>query len=346
VSEELTMQPDDLAILALLDVLEGKPGEGGAMPWPEGKAANAANAENALDTEDTLSRLYTEVFGLLPYGLPAAAPAPAVKARLMAIVVGDETQDVEPLLQASQEPPAPAAPPAPTAIAEPPRPAPVPAPRRASTPAPPAPPRAMPATLVRRPRRWPLAAAAAIILALLGLSGYLYRGLLQQGETISRLTRQRDQLIAQEREHARVAASSEAELARLQGEMSDVQTRLAFMTSPGVEISPLRPTGQVPMPEGAFGMLFVASDHQHWHLSVKGLNPSGSGHQYQLWFIAPQGAVSGGTFTAAPGAPIHLSSAHMPAGTRAVVITLEPEAGVSTPSGPEVLRAAPPVKIS
>ena len=70
-SDELT-QPDDLAILALLDALERKPGEGDAMflPWAEGHAG---------ETEDTLARLYTEVFGLLPYELPLEAPAPAVK---------------------------------------------------------------------------------------------------------------------------------------------------------------------------------------------------------------------------------------------------------------------------
>jgi hypothetical protein len=198
---------------------------------------------------------------------------------------------------------------------------------------------------VRRRSRWPLALAAALILALLGLSGYLYQGLRQQGETIGRLTQERDQLIAQEREHAQAKSASEAELARMQGEMTDLQARLAFMTTPGVEISPLRPTGRVPLPADAFGMLFVAADHQHWHLAIKGLDPSGAGRQYQLWFIAPQGAVSGGTFTAAPGAPVHLSSAHMPPGTRAVIITLEPEAGTEAPTGPEVLRAAAPVKV-
>jgi len=35
----------------------------------------------------------------------------------------------------------------------------------------------------------------------------------------------------------------------------------------------------------------------------------------------------------------------MPVGTRAVMITLEPEAGTESPTGPEVLRAAAPVKV-
>jgi hypothetical protein len=332
--------PDDLAILALLTALEREPGEG-----------EASLLQPAADSEsETLNRLYMEVFGLFPYELAPVAPPAAVKERLMAVIAGDETQDVEPLIAAvsARAGAADAAGAADTTA--------TPATgNRAPMPAVPSAPPVVPVSQiypsvprsasVRRPSRWPLALAAALILALLGLSGYFYRGLQQQGETIGQLTRERDQLIAQEREHAQARSASEAELARMQGEMADLQTRLAFMTTPGVEISPLRPTGRVPMPAGAFGMLFVAADHQHWHLAVRGLNPSGSGRQYQLWFIAPQGAVSGGTFTAAPGAPIHLSSEHMPAGTRAVVVTLEPDAGAPAPSGPEVLRAAAPVKV-
>jgi hypothetical protein len=337
--------PDDLAILALLTALEREPGEGEAsLPQP------AADSES-----ETLNRLYMEVFGLFPYELAPAAPPAAVKERLMAVIAGDETQDVEPLIaavsaragaaNAAETAPRPAATATPATGTRAPM---------ASVPTPAVPPAAPVSQIyppvprsasVRRPSRWPLALAAALILALLGLSGYFYRGLQQQGETIGQLTRERDQLIALARAHAQARSASEAELTRMQGEMGDLQARLAFMTTPGVEISPLRPTGRVPMPAGAFGMLFVAADHQHWHLAVRGLNPSGSGRQYQLWFIAPQGAVSGGTFTAAPGAPIHLSSEHMPAGTRAVVVTLEPDAGAPAPSGPEVLRAAAPVKV-
>jgi hypothetical protein len=354
------MQPDDLAILALLTSLERELGEvEAALPERPGTDSES----------ETLNRLYTEVIGLIPYELAPAAPPPALKLRLMAIVAGDETQDVEPLVAGIAKTkatdaadaanadvaarPAPAGRSTATPVTGTRAPMPAmpatsatsaatPAPPSAAFPAAPAPPRGAP---VRRPSRWPLALAAALILALLGLSGFLYRGLQQQGETIGKLIRERDQLIAQEREHAQAKSASEAELTRMQGEMADLQSRLAFITTPGVEISPLHPTGRVPMPADAFGMLFVAADHQHWHLALRGLNPSGAGRQYQLWFVAPQGAVSGGSFTAAPGEPIHLSSAHMPAGTRAVIITLEPEAGTDSPTGPEVLRAAAPVKV-
>jgi hypothetical protein len=346
------IHPDDLAIFELLTVLERQPGEGGPGDLLERPASD--------DSTETLTRLYVEVLGLVPYELAAETPSPAIKARLLTIVAGDETQDVEPIVLAAV-PPLPADDlPVPIPTAQP-----RPAPRTAPTPA-----RGVQAPVsgsgtsgapmpirpansptsgriapVRRPSRWPLALAAVLILGLLGLSGYLYQQLQQKVDENSQLVVERNQLIAQEREHAKAISTGQTELTGVKGEMENLQARMALITSPGVEISPLHPTGQVRMPPDAYGMLFVAADHQHWDLAVRGLSPSGEGRQYQLWFIAPQGAVSGGTFTAAPGTPINLSSAHMPAGTRAVIITLEPEAGTQIPSGPEVLRAAAPVKV-
>jgi len=50
--------------------------------------------------------------------------------------------------------------------------------------------------------------------------------------------------------------------------------------------------------------------------------------------------VSGGTFTAKPGAPVELSSKQMPAGTKGVMVTMEADPEAPKPAGPEVLRAA------
>ncbi len=79
---------------------------------------------------------------------------------------------------------------------------------------------------------------------------------------------------------------------------------------------------------------------QHWYMSLRGLPPAGRNRVYQLWFVADGGPVSGGTFTTEAGKPWELSSEHMPAGTRAVRITLENGAGAPAPSGPDVLRNA------
>ena len=115
------------------------------------------------------------------------------------------------------------------------------------------------------------------------------------------------------------------------------------MTSPAVLVSPMRPVdGRASRRSspGARGVLFVAADHQHWYMTLRGLQPAAAGQAYKLWFVADTGAVSAGSFTAQPGAPIELSSQHMPAGTKGVMVTLEDDAQAPAPSGPEILRAA------
>jgi hypothetical protein len=332
-----TIQPapaDDRAILAVLTALE-------LQPWEEGFLATgpAGLGESA----ETLTRLYTEALGLLPWEL-ATPPPPPLKERLMAIAMGDETQEVEaPALPAEPVSPPPVPPGPAQAGRRPssgsfPRPVATPVPAAAGPSIPAAPPVVPQAA--RRPRssRWPLALAAMLFLAL-GLSGFLLYGLWQQGEKIDDLTRDRNALIERTR-------STSKSLEDVKAEMADLKARAALMTSPGVEIMPLRPTGQVPMPQGTYGMLFVAADHQHWHLAVHGLPAAAAGRQYQLWFINPQGAVSGGAFSAAPGTPVSLSSEHMPSDTQAVTVTLEPAATpAAAPTGPEVMRAGAAVKV-
>ncbi|MGH9362707.1 MAG: hypothetical protein ACRD2T_12400, partial [Thermoanaerobaculia bacterium] len=59
----------------------------------EGGARGAA--ERGSDAE-TLVRLYTEVLGLVAYDAPPEAPSPSLRERLLALVRGDETVEVEP----------------------------------------------------------------------------------------------------------------------------------------------------------------------------------------------------------------------------------------------------------
>jgi hypothetical protein len=314
-------EDEDRTLLALIEALER-----GAAP------ADLAGRLPGGEAGETLARLYTETLGLIPFALDPVAPSPALRARVMAIVTGDDTQEVD-----RSTPAAPAA-------------APIPAPR-AARPAPqsPLPAAALPPPAApRRPRRWPLALAAGLVLALLGLSAWLYRNLEQKGAQLAASETKADRLQSEldaERARAGEAAAVRAELDRLRSQMGDLAQQFSLVTSPTVEMSPLRPTGQVPFARQARGRIYIAGDHQHWYLSVHDLAPSGAGREYQLWFLGDQGPVSGGTFTANPGEPAHLSSAHMPPGTKAIVITLEPAAGAPAPSGPEVLRAAPPIKV-
>lgn len=305
------LQREDETILAALESLE----QGIGLPsGPRGD-----------ETAETLTRLYTEALGLLPYELPQQAPRPEVRTRLLASILGG----------APQIPAAPAPVEVPAAVS-PPVPVPEPAPVRSSQEVRLSRP---PAAAVHRPSRWPLALAAALAVLFLGLSIWLYTGLVQQNDTIARLTRDVE-------EARRQAAQAVADARQAGARLDEVRERFTLVTSPAVEVSPMRPVGEAPLQPEARGILFVAADHQHWYLSLDGLRPAGSGQVYTLWFEADQGAVNAGSFTAQPGAPLELSSDHMPPGTKGVVITLEDATQARSPAGPEVLRAAAVYQIS
>jgi hypothetical protein len=301
VNEELSSE--DRTILAMLEALETGSGE----PPAPGEATEAA---------ETLTRLYTEVLGLLPAGLEPEAPRPEVKSRLLAAVrgdetlPGDETQEMEPR-------PAPAAPPI--------QPAPAPVPPVPMTS------RELPAVRgmamsARRRSVWPMALAATLILALGGLCGWLFLRQARMEETIASLESQ----LAAERRQA------EQSMAGMKAAMERMQVNLSLVTAPAVKVIPLRPVD--PQNAGR-GILFVAADNQHWYLAVHQLPPAPPGRDYQLWWEAREGTFSGGVFDLRPGEKVELYSETMPDDTQGVMITLEPTRGVAQPTGPEVLRA-------
>jgi hypothetical protein len=305
-------QVEDLTILATVEALEKglQALEGAARP--EGSARSDENA--------ALERLYTEVLGLLPYELEPVAPTAGAKARLMVLVNGDETQPAAVISPVPLRAPAPT--PLPRATQE------FAVPRRTVA--------AGAASRPSRAARWPLALAATFILALVGLSLWLSSRVGEQRATIASL---RQELSA---EHSR----SEEAIAQARSASLDMREKFALVTSPAVLVGSMRPMGQPPLQPGARGVLFVAADHQHWYMELQGLEPLASGKTYKLWFVADAGTVNAGSFTAQPGAPIELSSQHMPAGTKGVMVTLESDPQATAPTGPEILRAAAMVTIS
>lgn len=305
-NEELTSE--DRTILAALDSLERGSGE----PLAPGEAS---------ETAEMMARLYTEVLGLVPYELEPAAPRPEAKARLLAAVRGetapeegeetlpglidDGTQEVEPR----------------------------PAPQRPAPVARPVTSREMPAAprvamVSRRQSVWPAALAASLILALGGLCGWL----------LLRQTRMEETIASLEGELA-TARQGEQSAAEMRAAMERMRERLTLVTTPAVTVSPLRPVNEQ---MEARGILYVAADHQHWYLAVHDLPPAEPGRDYQLWWVTDAGNVPAMTFEARTGEKVELASETMPAGTRDVMITLEPEGGARTnvPAGPEILRAA------
>ena len=312
--------PEDRTLLAAIEALE--------------RGSDAIDlGTDADETTETLARLYAEVLGLIPSELEPVAPDPGIKQRLMASITGEA-----PRTQATAQAPAPrpapaaasapepAAVPPPAAAARPPQgpPAPVPVSREVrAAPRPPA--------RSRPPRRWPLLLAASLALIFAGSSAWLY----DQWITEQTKTTQLGQLLEEER---RRSLQGNEPVEALRAEVASLREKLDMVTTPAVEVSPLRPEGNL-QPE-ARGLLFVAADHQHWYLNMEGLQPAGADKVYQLWWMAGDNtAESGGTFVARPGERIELSSETMPAGTTTAVVTLENAGGAPVPTGPVVLRS-------
>ena len=172
-----------------------------------------------------------------------------------------------------------------------------------------------------------MALAAMLILALGGLSGWLFLRQQRMEETIASL----EKAMATRRQEA------EQEMAGMRARMEQMGVNFSLVTTPAVKVSPLRPADPA---SPARGILFVAADNQHWYLAVHDLPPAPPGSDYQLWWEAEEGIFSGGVFDPAAGEKMELYSETMPTGTRDVKITLEPDRGGPRPTGPEVLRAA------
>jgi anti-sigma-K factor RskA len=283
----------------------------------EGWIAPPPGAPRQDETTEMLSRLYIEVLGLIPYELAPVPPSSGAKDRLMAAVRGEPL----PAAAGPAEPAIPRMPP--PALIQEPRPAPQPA---------------APAIAVRPSRaRWPLALAAALALALLGLSAWLYSQVGAQRATIAGLQRR----LSFERARSEGAV---AKVRQLENEGFDLRQSLKLPVLVS-SLRPVAPPGQPPLQPDAHGMLFVAADHQHWYLSLQGLQPAPEGQVYKLWFMADR-PVGSGSFTARPGEPVDLSSQQMPTGTKGAMITLERDPNAPAPTGPMILQAAPPAAIS
>ncbi len=297
---------EDLSIVAVIAALE--------------RGADPSVAEDAQgdETAETLSRLYTEVLGLIPIELSPVAPSAGARDRLLTAIGAApvaRAPETAPT-QVSAPPPAPVAPVTPTAITQALRP----------------PPRVAPGPIPRRHSRWPLALAAVLALAFAGASVWLWQ--LQQGQR-AEIAELRHELEAQRQLVAKAGQDAE-EGRQARAEMEKMQSRFALVTSPAVEVLPLRPAGT---PTNARGMLFVAPDHQHWYLSLEGLPPAPEGGVYKLWWMTKQGPKDAGSLVAPSGEKIQMGSDEMPAGITEILVTLEPTPGSDRPTGPTILQA-------
>lgn len=303
-SEDVTpLGLEDRAILQALRTLE-------ATTREELVGQLRSGEEESLE----LVKAYTELLGLLPWSVDWVEPSSELEGRILANLVGDETQritleELRPKAPpaAAVRPPAPKSQPGRTVDFRP-----TPAPTGMS---------------------WWKTLAAALTLGVLGLGATLYSTRLQLGEEIARSGRLERDLARAEAQPTEVRVASDIEFDAMRSQMQ-------LVTNLNTEICALRPpVGKPALQPAARGLLFVAEDHQHWYLKAEGLDPLEAGQTYQLWFVIEEGnlPVSAGTFEVVPGREVEMTSPEMPHGTRAVAITLEPEGGVAQPTGPMVL---------
>lgn len=335
-SDEL--EHEDLSALAVLEDLAHGAGQEDTAPVEPPPADDAA---------EVLRRLYVEGLGLLAYDLLPAQPRPGTRATVLAHLIGDETQEVSPLMIGAAHNGG-ASPPATPRIAAPRSPAAEPAgAAEALRPAEGKRPPESAATAgahygeaqARRatPRsRWPAALATLLALAAAGLGVW---AAMLQSEIAYRDTQIRGL-------ETRLAAVDQlqGELEAAKGELAALEQRHAFTTAPSTTIFVLRPPVGSLQPT-ARGNLFVAPDRRHWQLEVRGLKPEPEPQDYQLWFIVDGLPLSGGVFDAKLGRTALLADDALPAGATAIAITLERKGGTASPTSPSLLTADSSVQL-
>lgn len=176
-----------------------------------------------------------------------------------------------------------------------------------------------------RAQPWLLPLAATLVVALLGVSAGLWSRLDDQSRRIARLTERVEEL------------SAEPAAAAVQARLEAMEQYLRVVSTPGVEVCPLRLTATQAASSATRGILYVAPNHQHWYLALSGLPPAPGGQSYHLWFFVDGRPVSAGAFEARPGEIVRLGSDTMPEGTHAVGVTLEPREEMERPSGEPIL---------
>ena len=337
---------EDLLVFGVLDDLAHGDGRDDTAP------VEPVVVDEAVEV---LRRLYLESLGLLAYALEPVQPQPETRATILAHLIGDETQEVSPMMigvaTAQARPPAGSAGSGGSAgsagsgtrgvpLAEVTRPA-----FFAPTTEAPAVERAVELVGLRssqarrsKPRsRWPMTLAALFALAAVGLGVWVAK---LQSEVVYRDAQIRglESRLADTDSVARDLEAAKAELAQL-------EQRYTFVTSPAMTVYALRPPAAGSLQPMARGQLFLAADRRHWQLEVRGLKPEPEPQDYQLWFIVDGLPLSGGVFDGKAGKSAQLADNSMPAGATAIAITLERKGGTASPTSPILLIADSSVQI-
>ena len=159
-------------------------------------------------------------------------------------------------------------------------------------------------------RRWPLAAAAVLVLGAAGGGWWAYR-------TIDALTAERDVLAG------RVAALEDTVSTFIHGSATQL-----------IQI-PVSTGGRV----GAV-TIFADSARHRWLVRCDGLAPNARDQAYQLWFITDTGMLTAAVMPMDQDRPMVMALDMPRAGGRVMgaAMSIEPRAGSTSPSGPIVFH--------
>lgn len=178
----------------------------------------------------------------------------------------------------------------------------------------------------RRPRRWALALAAALLIAV-GLLGAVQ--LRRLGVEVEALARDLDAA------RSRVT-QTQAELSRTRTELVRLRMAVAVAGNPLTET--VRLAGLEAAPE-ASGRTLVDPGDRRAAFFAGGLAPAPEGSTYQLWLIVDGTPRSGGVFDVGEGgrAMLIVEGVAPPETIDAWAVTIEPAGGVPLPTGEMVL---------
>lgn len=191
------------------------------------------------------------------------------------------------------------------------------------------------ATAARRRISPLLAAAAALIVALLGLVAWQQARLEDQSRLIGRLA-------------GDLAASGNVavRLGQAQAQLGEERARVAMVTSPGAEFCRLKPAAESPDTASASGMVVVSPDRQSSLFRVAGLEPHTGGRVYRVWFHTPERVVPGPVLEVrSVDRPTALRAGAVPEGVVEISVTLEHAEQLEAPEGPRLLYADEAMRI-
>jgi hypothetical protein len=173
--------------------------------------------------------------------------------------------------------------------------------------------------------RWAVGTAAAVV----GVSAFV-------GGLVA--SRYEARIGAMARETATIRADLRAQEAALRERLGVAQTVIALLRDPATRVIALRGLDPTPTATGRV----VWHERTGGHLFVANLPPPPQGKAYELWTISGGQPRAAGLFTVDVSGQASQSVAPASGPVDVFAVTLEPEAGVPSPTGPMVLASAKP----